>query len=66
MPNCKNYAENILYMVDKLNEVDYKPDGRLVRILDKILIILAGNFFKAYFFRAWKYLLYSHDEAFGF
>ena len=53
-------------MVDKLNEVDYKPDGRLVRILDKILIILAGNFFKAYFFRAWKYLLYSHDEAFGF
>jgi citrate synthase len=44
MPNCKNYAENILYMVDKLNEVDYRPDSRLVRILDKILIILAGKY----------------------
>jgi citrate synthase len=47
MPNCKNYAENILYMVDKLNEVDYRPDSRLVRILDKILIILAGNHFNS-------------------
>jgi citrate synthase len=42
MPGCTNYAENILYMMDRLNEADFRPDARLVRILDKLLILLAG------------------------
>lgn len=45
MPACTNYAENVLYMMDKLNEPDYKPDPRLVRILDKMFILLAGKLF---------------------
>ena len=31
-------------MMDKLNEPDYKPDPRLVKILDKLFILLAGLF----------------------
>ena len=42
-PDCLNYAENLLYMLDKLNEHDYKPDSRLVGILDKMFILLAGK-----------------------
>ncbi|KAJ3102649.1 hypothetical protein HDU96_009557 [Phlyctochytrium bullatum] len=43
MKDCTNYAENLLYMMDKLNEENYKPDPRLVRILDKIFILLAEH-----------------------
>lgn len=45
MPGCTNYAENILYMMDRLNEADFRPDSRLVRILDKLLILMAGKAF---------------------
>ncbi|KAJ3154556.1 hypothetical protein HDU86_004685 [Geranomyces michiganensis] len=41
MPNTMDYAENILYMMDKLNEQDYKPDPRLVKILNTMFILLA-------------------------
>ncbi|KAJ3105456.1 hypothetical protein HDU97_008072 [Phlyctochytrium planicorne] len=43
MPNCLNFTENLLYMIDKLNEPDYKPDSRIVRILDKMFILLAEH-----------------------
>ncbi|KAJ3201035.1 hypothetical protein HDU67_001639 [Dinochytrium kinnereticum] len=43
MPGCTNFTENLLYMMDKLNEPDYKPDPRLVRILDKMFILLAEH-----------------------
>ncbi|KAJ3133938.1 hypothetical protein HK100_004008 [Physocladia obscura] len=43
MPNCKNYAENFLYMIDKLNEPNYIPDARIVKILDKMFILLAEH-----------------------
>ncbi|ORY39029.1 citrate synthase [Rhizoclosmatium globosum] len=43
MPRCKNYAENFLYMIDKLNEPDYVPDARIVSILDKMFILLAEH-----------------------
>ncbi|KAJ3312213.1 hypothetical protein HDU76_002945 [Blyttiomyces sp. JEL0837] len=43
MPNCNSYAENFLYMLDKDNEPDYKPDPRLVTILDKMFILLAEH-----------------------
>ncbi|KAJ3416981.1 hypothetical protein HDV05_007463 [Chytridiales sp. JEL 0842] len=43
MPGSLNYAENFLYMLDKLNEPNYVPDPRLVRILDKIFILLAEH-----------------------
>ncbi|KAJ3027722.1 UNVERIFIED_CONTAM: hypothetical protein HDU68_003254 [Siphonaria sp. JEL0065] len=43
MPNCTNYAENFLYMIDKLNEPDYVPDKRIVTILDKMFILLAEH-----------------------
>ncbi|KAJ3170115.1 hypothetical protein HDU87_008832 [Geranomyces variabilis] len=46
MPNSLNYAENVLYMMDKLNEQDYKPDPRLVKILDTMFILLAGSFWE--------------------
>ncbi|KAI8849551.1 citrate synthase-like protein [Chytridium lagenaria] len=42
-PGCLNYTENLLYMIDKLNEPDYKPDQRLVKILDKVFILLAEH-----------------------
>ncbi|KAI8915627.1 citrate synthase-like protein [Gorgonomyces haynaldii] len=38
-----NYCENLLYMMDRLNEEDYRPNSRLVSILDKLFIILAEN-----------------------
>jgi citrate synthase len=38
-----NYCENILYMMDKMNDLDYRPNPQLVRILDKLFIILAEN-----------------------
>ncbi len=79
MPGSLNYAENLLYMMDKLNEIDYKPDPRLVKILDKMFILLAGRgisliiacfctngllvLFKQN--RAWKQLLNSDYETFG-
>ena len=38
-----DYAENFLYMLDKLNEEDgWSPDPRLVKIFDKLLILGAG------------------------
>ncbi|KAJ3199848.1 hypothetical protein HDU82_000098, partial [Entophlyctis luteolus] len=43
MPNCSNYAENFLYMIDKLNEPNYIPDPRIVRIMDKLFILLAEH-----------------------
>ncbi|KAJ3170840.1 hypothetical protein HK101_011322 [Irineochytrium annulatum] len=43
MPGSLNYAENLLYMMDKLNETEYKPDERLVRLLDKMFILLAEH-----------------------
>ncbi|TPX60390.1 hypothetical protein PhCBS80983_g01809 [Powellomyces hirtus] len=43
MPNSTNYTENILYMMDKLNEPNYKPDPRLVKILDTMFILLAEH-----------------------
>ncbi|KAI9333844.1 citrate synthase-like protein [Obelidium mucronatum] len=43
MPNCNNYAENFLYMIDKLNEPEYIPDARIVKILDKMFILLAEH-----------------------
>jgi citrate synthase len=38
-----NYCENLLYMMDKLNEPDYIPDPRLVKILDKLFILMAEH-----------------------
>eukprot|EP00842_Homolaphlyctis_polyrhiza_P000299 jgi/Hompol1/126/HPOL_005238-RA len=38
-----NYCENLLYMMDALNEPNYRPDPRLVKILNKLFIILAEN-----------------------
>ena len=32
MPYSLNYCENILYMMDRLNEPNYVPDARLVKI----------------------------------
>lgn len=43
MPNCVNYTENLLYMMDRLNELDYRPDPRLVKILDSLFILLAEH-----------------------
>ncbi|KAI9002335.1 citrate synthase-like protein [Gaertneriomyces semiglobifer] len=43
MPKCSSYAENLLYMMDRLNEDDYRPDPRLIKILDKMFIVLAEN-----------------------
>ena len=57
--NCLNYTENLLYMMDRLNEPeDYQPDPRLVKILDKLFILLAGIFF---LLRAWRELQYGND-----
>jgi citrate synthase len=38
-----DYCENFLYMLDKLNEREYKPDEKLAKILDRLFILLAGN-----------------------
>jgi citrate synthase len=43
MFNSQNYCENLLYMMDKLNEPNYVPDARLVKIMDKLFILMAGN-----------------------
>ncbi|EGF79734.1 hypothetical protein BATDEDRAFT_35262 [Batrachochytrium dendrobatidis JAM81] len=43
MFNGNDYCENILYMMDRLNEPDYHPDPRLVKILNKVFILLAEN-----------------------
>jgi len=37
-----DYAENFIYMMDKLNE-DYKPHPKLVRALDVLFIIHAEH-----------------------
>lgn len=42
MPNPESYCENFWYMMDRLDELDYKPDPRLVKIFDKLFIVLAG------------------------
>lgn len=42
MPNCNQYCENMLYMMDKLNEPNYVPNDKMVEILDKLFIVLAG------------------------
>ena len=36
--DANTYAENLLYMIDKLNEVDFKPDPILVGIIDKLFV----------------------------
>ncbi|KAI8819592.1 citrate synthase-like protein [Fimicolochytrium jonesii] len=43
MPGVSSYTENLLYMMDKLNEPDYRPDRRLVRALDTMFILLAEH-----------------------
>ncbi|KAI9098665.1 citrate synthase-like protein [Phlyctochytrium arcticum] len=43
MPHCLNYTENVLYMMDKLDEPDFQPDPRLVKILDTMFILLAEH-----------------------
>eukprot|EP00835_Amoeboradix_gromovi_P004559 NODE_362_length_10118_cov_0.149117.p2 type:complete len:522 gc:universal NODE_362_length_10118_cov_0.149117:7149-5584(-) len=41
--DAKTYSENFLYMVDKLNELDFTPDPVLVGIIDKLFILLADD-----------------------
>ena len=43
MSHTSSYCENLLYMMDKLNEQDYRPDARLVRVLEKAFILLAEH-----------------------
>ncbi|KAL2915216.1 hypothetical protein HK105_205323 [Polyrhizophydium stewartii] len=43
MHNGRDYCENLLYMMDALNEPSYRPDPRLVKILNKVFILLAEN-----------------------
>ncbi|KAI8893375.1 citrate synthase-like protein [Globomyces pollinis-pini] len=43
MPHSQNYCENLLFMMDKLDEPNYVPDSRLVKILDKMFILMAEN-----------------------
>mmetsp|Transcript_15439 Transcript_15439/g.1386 ORF Transcript_15439/g.1386 Transcript_15439/m.1386 type:complete len:122 (+) Transcript_15439:606-971(+) len=38
-----DYAENFLYMMDKLNEKDYKPHPKLVKALDILFILHAEH-----------------------
>uniref|UniRef100_A0A7S1XFJ4 Citrate synthase n=2 Tax=Compsopogon caeruleus TaxID=31354 RepID=A0A7S1XFJ4_9RHOD len=38
-----DYTENFLMMLDRLSESDYRPDPRLVRILDRIFIALSDD-----------------------
>lgn len=37
------YAENFLYMLDRLDETDYKPHPKLVNALDKLFIMHADH-----------------------
>ncbi|KAJ3217545.1 hypothetical protein HK099_005435 [Clydaea vesicula] len=41
--SADDYCGNIWYMIDKLNQPDFKPDKRLVKVLDKLFILLAEN-----------------------
>ncbi|KAI9366849.1 citrate synthase-like protein [Zopfochytrium polystomum] len=43
MPGSRDYAENLLFMLDRLNEPNYKPDPRLVKILNKMFILNAEH-----------------------
>jgi citrate synthase len=43
MPNSLSYCENLLFMMDKLNETNYVPDPRLVKLLDKLFILLCED-----------------------
>lgn len=61
--NSNNYCENLLYMMDNLNQADYKPNPTLVGILDKLFILLAGKWGLC---RAWYQLLNINDAAFSF
>jgi citrate synthase len=38
-----SYTENFLYMLDKLDETEYKPHPKLARALDKLFIIHADH-----------------------
>ena len=38
-----DYTENFLYMLDRLAEVDFRPDPRIVRALDRMFIIHAEH-----------------------
>eukprot|EP00834_Sanchytrium_tribonematis_P005639 NODE_355_length_8917_cov_1.682581.p1 type:complete len:553 gc:universal NODE_355_length_8917_cov_1.682581:5553-7211(+) len=42
-PNAETYAENFLYMVDKLNELEFQPDEILISLMDKFFIIMAED-----------------------
>eukprot|EP00160_Parvularia_atlantis_P018269 Unigene6673_Nuclearia_a/m.20480 Unigene6673_Nuclearia_a/g.20480 ORF Unigene6673_Nuclearia_a/g.20480 Unigene6673_Nuclearia_a/m.20480 type:complete len:394 (+) Unigene6673_Nuclearia_a:38-1219(+) len=37
------YTENLLYMMDRLSDVIYRPDARISRALDRLFIILAEH-----------------------
>lgn len=43
MPTSLSYCENLLFMMFKLNEPNYVPDERIVKIIDKLFILLAEN-----------------------
>jgi citrate synthase len=43
MQNPSSITEGFLYLIDKLNEEDYRPDPRLVTLLDKAFILLAEH-----------------------
>lgn len=43
MPKSLSYCENLMYMMHKLNEPDYVPDKNIVKILDKLFILLAEH-----------------------
>lgn len=38
-----DYVENFFYMMDKLNEKDYKPHPKLVKALDVLFILHADH-----------------------
>jgi citrate synthase len=38
-----SYCENLLYMMDTLNEPNYVPDPRIVKIIDRLFILLAEH-----------------------
>lgn len=42
LPNHnRGYIENFLYMIDKMNEKDYRPHPKLVKAIDTLFIIHA-------------------------
>lgn len=43
MPTYGGYIENFFYMLDSLNEIDYKPHPALVRALDVLFILHAEH-----------------------